>query len=164
MVGSIKWPNVIRFYTSFTQGETRSIILEYADKGSLEQYLQNTRPPVGLKDITRFWRGIFGLLRGLKDMHHGQDIVYVLHLPQDNYHLTLLRWRQDLKPANILVLSSSSTAISPYNCKFKIAYFGTSRLKRVDPSDPDDTDQDTQGTKTYGIYHTFMINTSRNTN
>jgi len=74
-IGNTQSPNVIGFYSSFTLGETHSIILEYADKGSLEQYLQNTRPPVGLKDTTRFWRGIFGLLRGLKDMHHGQDIV-----------------------------------------------------------------------------------------
>jgi hypothetical protein len=63
----------------------------------------------------------------------------------------ILSWHQDIKPSNILVLSSPSHPASPYHYKFKIADFSTSHLKRVISSEDDDTDRDTQGTRTYGM-------------
>ncbi|CZR56655.1 uncharacterized protein PAC_06544 [Phialocephala subalpina] len=127
-------PNVVNFYTAFKHGSTCHVILEYADRGSLEQYFMNNAPPVEEVDIARLWKRVLGLIRGLKDLHNGEEVV----------------WHQDLKPANILVLSDSSTDISPYASIFKIAGLGTSHSKRITSDNDDRSDRDAQGTRTYG--------------
>lgn len=68
-------PNVIGFHTAFKHGDICHTILEYADRGSLEQYLRaNTKPVVG-EDIARLWKRVLGLVRGLKDLHNGNQVV-----------------------------------------------------------------------------------------
>jgi len=74
--GTIETPNVIKFYSSFMHGTTHNIILEYADKGSLADWIRRTLAPVGGQDTLRFWTGVLGLTRGLRDLHHGSSIVY----------------------------------------------------------------------------------------
>jgi serine/threonine protein kinase len=68
-------PNVIGFYTAFKHGSTWHCILEYADRGSLERYLQLHMPPKDGIDIARLWKRILGLNRGLKDLHNNDHGV-----------------------------------------------------------------------------------------
>ncbi|RDL30168.1 uncharacterized protein BP5553_10446 [Venustampulla echinocandica] len=126
-------PNVVGFYTAFKHGNICHAILEYADRGSLEQYLEANKPPVDGVDVARFWKRALGLIRGLKDLHNGDRIVC----------------HQDIKPANVLVLSDPSIN-SPYASTFKIADLGTSHSKRITSSDDDRSSRDAQGTRTYG--------------
>ncbi|KAH6672041.1 hypothetical protein B0J14DRAFT_85731 [Halenospora varia] len=126
-------PNVIGFYTAFKHGSTWHCILEYADRGSLEQYLRLNMPPKDKINIARLWKRVLGLIRGLKDLQNGHEVIY----------------HQDVKPANILVLSDSDNS-SPYASIFKIADLGTSHSKRIVATDQDHSDPDAQGTRTYG--------------
>jgi serine/threonine protein kinase len=68
-------PNVIGFYTAFKHGSTWHCILEYADRGSLGRYLQSNIPPKDGLDIARFWKRVLGLVRGLKDLHNGHEVM-----------------------------------------------------------------------------------------
>lgn len=60
---------VIGYYGSFVHGETRHILLEYADKGDLERYFTNIVPPDNGEDILSFWEGMFNIVRALMDIH-----------------------------------------------------------------------------------------------
>lgn len=51
------------------QGETRNIILEYADKGTLEQYFQTVEPPDSGEDILKFWESMFRPVKALMAIH-----------------------------------------------------------------------------------------------
>lgn len=62
-------PNLIEFYGSYVLDGTYNVILEYADQGNLEDYFKNTAPPSRGKDITQFWRGLFGVIRALDKIH-----------------------------------------------------------------------------------------------
>lgn len=62
--------------------------------------------------------------------------------------LTRLRWHQDVKPNNILVLSGNSNY--PYDVEFKLADLGLSHFKRTLKLDRKIVDSDVGGTKDYG--------------
>jgi hypothetical protein len=68
-------PNVIGFYTAFKHGSTWHCILEYADRGSLEQYLQCSMPPEDGIHVARLWKRVLDLIRGLKDLHNGREVM-----------------------------------------------------------------------------------------
>ena len=68
-------PNIIGFYTAFKHGSTYHCILEYADRGSLEEYLQKNAPPTDGIDIARLWKRVLGIIRGLKDLHNGTEVM-----------------------------------------------------------------------------------------
>ena len=61
--------NIIGFYGSFVQEETYNVLLEFADKGTLEDYFQNTPPPSSGEDIVKLWRGLFDILNALVMIH-----------------------------------------------------------------------------------------------
>jgi serine/threonine protein kinase len=67
--------DIIGFYTAFKHGDMCNIILEYADKGTLAEFLRGTTPPSEGQEVFRLWKGIFGLMKGLHDLHNGQDIM-----------------------------------------------------------------------------------------
>lgn len=62
-------PGLIGFYGSFVHGDTYNIILEYADRGTLENYFQTVTPPWGPTSIADFWGGLFGVIRALIIIH-----------------------------------------------------------------------------------------------
>ena len=45
------------------------MLLEYADKGNLEEYFQRTQPPSTGEDIVKFWRSLFNVLKALSRIH-----------------------------------------------------------------------------------------------
>ena len=65
--------NIIGFYGSFTHSGTCNVVLEYADKGNLEDYLQSVPPPTKPEDIITFWEGLLHIAQGLLTIHGQQD-------------------------------------------------------------------------------------------
>lgn len=61
--------SIRRFCGSYIHGDEFNIILEHADKGSLEDYFRNESPPSSGPDILGFWEGLFQLIKGLKAIH-----------------------------------------------------------------------------------------------
>jgi len=61
--------SIIRFYGSYIHGDEFNILLEFADRGSLEGYFQRETPPSHGVDIIKFWEGLFELIKGLKAIH-----------------------------------------------------------------------------------------------
>ena len=71
--------SVVRFYGSYTQAEKFNIILEYADKGSLEKFLQRNAPPTQVEHIRDFWKNLLELLKALIYLHnHSEGGMYVV--------------------------------------------------------------------------------------
>jgi len=61
--------SIIRFHGSYIHGDSYNILLEYADKGSLEEYFQKQTPPSRGRDIIKFWDGLFQLIKALIAIH-----------------------------------------------------------------------------------------------
>ena len=62
-------PNIISFYGSFVRHHTYNIILEYADKATLEEYMASNHPPNNGEDILILWKRLFALFVGLGRIH-----------------------------------------------------------------------------------------------
>jgi serine/threonine protein kinase len=65
--------SIIKFYGNYTQGNTYNILLEYADKGDLEDYFQRELPLTLLEEIGKFWKGKFSIVDALKTIHNIGD-------------------------------------------------------------------------------------------
>jgi serine/threonine protein kinase len=63
--------HIIGFYGSFTRNGTFNVLLEYADKGTLKEYLENQAlvAPTNGEDITQLWEALFKLIHALKCIH-----------------------------------------------------------------------------------------------
>jgi serine/threonine protein kinase len=66
--------SIIGFYGSYIQDGTYNILLEYADRGTLEHYLHTTPSPTTGEDIYRFWSAVFNLIKALKLIHDVQPV------------------------------------------------------------------------------------------
>ena len=62
-------PNIVSFYGSFVRDQTYNIILEYADKATLE-VLMSKAPPDNGEDILILWKRLFALFEGLGRIHN----------------------------------------------------------------------------------------------
>lgn len=155
-------PSLIGFYGSFIQGNTFNIILEYADRNTLEHYFSDVRAPAKALDIVAFWEGLFDTILALKCIHDvdeqgnvdGPQVLYGYAPPPRTDDgctrwLTLYRFQQDVKPVNILVVSNGAT--SSYNWKFKLADLGLSHFQKVASGRGSVFANDAHGTRTYGM-------------
>ena len=61
--------SVIQFYGSFKHRGAYNLILEYADKGTLEQYFETAQQPASGPDIREFWYSILQLTKALSRIH-----------------------------------------------------------------------------------------------
>ena len=66
-------PNIIGFYGSFVRGENFNIILEHADLGSLEDFMQRVQPPSSIEDTILFWDNLFNVTHGLVTIHNTKE-------------------------------------------------------------------------------------------
>jgi len=71
--------SIIKFYGSYTQAGTFNIVLEYADKGSLDKFLPNNNPPTRQEDVCVFWKSLLDLFQALIYLHnHSEGGMYVV--------------------------------------------------------------------------------------
>ncbi|KAG8532871.1 uncharacterized protein KY384_002749 [Bacidia gigantensis] len=136
--------NIIGYHGSFRRKNTYNLILEYANKGNLEDFMRQNPPPSTGQEIILLWERLFELYLGLVVIHHPEPGLDQVH----GYH-------QDINPKNILVKSQGGSTI--YDCKFVLADLGLSHFKAVDPAEPDATDWDNFGTHAYGAPETFRL-------
>jgi len=68
--GSQLGKTIIGFYGSFIYGDTPTIILEYADRGTLDEFLKDTPAPEAGEDIIRLWDGLLRLQVALNTIHN----------------------------------------------------------------------------------------------
>ncbi|KAL9611816.1 MAG: hypothetical protein Q9167_003584 [Letrouitia subvulpina] len=134
--------NIIAFYGGFERENMYNIILEYADGGSLDEFMERTPAPPDSNQLLVFWDQFFNILYGLAIIHgEGSE--------EGNGPHMLLGWHQDINPTNILV-KSKPNALCPYDVHFKIADLGLSHFKINTSGLGNATDKDTFGTKAYG--------------
>ena len=62
--------NIIEYYGSFVRDNTYNIILEYADRRTLEDYMQNTHEPTSINDIMIFYRRFLSIMHGIVQIHN----------------------------------------------------------------------------------------------
>ena len=109
-------PFIIACYGSFIDNETYNIILEYADRGTLEDFLKSAPAPPSSQEMIEYWDRFSSVTHGLATIHGTEastetnipvllgyafdSLPHVLELDSRSY-----RWHQDIKPANILVFS-----------------------------------------------------------
>ena len=62
-------PFVLAYYGSFIDRDTYNIILEYADRGNLEQYLKSTPKPPTFQDMIVYWERFSNITHGLAAIH-----------------------------------------------------------------------------------------------
>ncbi|KAK7952722.1 uncharacterized protein PG986_008450 [Apiospora aurea] len=137
---AIRNKNIVNYYGSFqwyseTGDHYFTIILEFAEEGSLYDLYKSNDPPTSSEEIRKFWKGLVGLVEGVEALHnhvngHGYTIIH-----------------QDLKPSNVLVLRNNTRPQSPF--QFKIGDLGASTVK-YGPPPQRDNGPDTGAGKTYG--------------
>ena len=71
--GSKPPANIIGFHCSFIRDGTYNLILEYADSGTLRDFMRVKPPPSRGEDIITFWRNLCGLLSGLQTIHEAGE-------------------------------------------------------------------------------------------
>jgi hypothetical protein len=64
---------MIGFHGSFRHGDRYNIVLEFADKGSLERYFKITEPPAKGEDIIGFWESLFMVIAATRALHSGDQ-------------------------------------------------------------------------------------------
>lgn len=62
-------PYITKYYGSFEHNEKKYVIMEFADKGSLDVYFRNTAPPSKPEDIMAFWKSLFDIAKALQHVH-----------------------------------------------------------------------------------------------
>jgi serine/threonine protein kinase len=105
--------SVIKFYGSYIYRDSYNILLEFADKGSLEDYFRRESPPSRGEDIIKFWERLFQLIKVLKAIH----FVFGTYIYRGHF---------DVRPENILVVSKGAESA---DWLFKFAGFGASNAK-----------------------------------
>ena len=66
-------PQIIGFHGSFVLDGTFNILLEYADKGTLDDFLSRTPPPCTAGDIITFWKSFLDITLGLVRIHNASS-------------------------------------------------------------------------------------------
>ncbi|KAH0539072.1 hypothetical protein FGG08_004370 [Glutinoglossum americanum] len=136
-------PNMICFYGSYIQDDSYNVLLDYADRGTLEEHFQRSGQPPA-EHIIPFWRELFSVIKPVMRIHE----VSPDGLAEYPAGMQIFQgWYQDIKPSNIFVKSDTT---SPLGLRFILADLGLSHFKSKIPSQNDVADKDTRGTRTCG--------------
>jgi hypothetical protein len=60
---------IIRILGSYIHGTSRNILLEFADKGTLEEFFKRESPPSHGNGIVKFWEALFQIIKGVQTIH-----------------------------------------------------------------------------------------------
>ncbi|KAK6365008.1 uncharacterized protein PV06_04457 [Exophiala oligosperma] len=147
----------IGYYGSFTHGNTRNILLEYANYGSLETFFSSVDAPTTGEDIIRFWQSMFGIIDAVCKIH-------TIPSPESQNAAPLFNgWHQDIKPENILVSSGSGDG----EFEFKLADLGLAHFHKVKVRAKSHyngaiSGRDVGGTREYGAPECYRGDESQN--
>ncbi|KAI0020697.1 hypothetical protein F4780DRAFT_779370 [Xylariomycetidae sp. FL0641] len=131
--------NVISLYGCFRQNESYHLILEHANRGSLEDLLDKGCAPTSAEDRLYFWTSLLRVIHGFRAVHSWLD--------SDTDH-RFLGIHEDVKPDNILLCQGESD--SPYDFVPKVADFGLfSRIRDSRTSSSQAMGLDNQGNQVY---------------
>ncbi|ORY56098.1 uncharacterized protein BCR38DRAFT_478873 [Pseudomassariella vexata] len=144
---------IVRYYGSIEQGNTRTIILEYARGGNLVNYYQKHREGLPADRRKAFWDAMFVMCDGLVALHGQVSSQHDSKISRENG----MEWKfvgihQDIKPQNILVFPGPEE--DPYNCTFKLADFGRSCVQVKEAADNPFVNE--YGNKMYGPPEAFQ--------
>ncbi len=139
--------SIIKFYGSYIHGDNYNILLEFADKGSLEEYFRRESPPSRGGDIIKFWEGLFQLIKGLKAIHSAREYVFIRTFFA--FSINVYRGHFDVRPENILVVSNGAESS---DWLFKFADFGASNAKGGMPEEKLLKANEMKECPTYGQY------------
>ncbi|KAL9633347.1 MAG: hypothetical protein Q9164_004751 [Protoblastenia rupestris] len=114
--------------------------------GTLEDFMRESVPPSNHEDTFTFWDHLCNIMQGLASIHNAAT-------KENSPHQSLIGWHQDIKPANILVVSG--TRGSAYDCNFKVADLGLSHFKDTSSTQSNASDFDACGTRAYGAPEIF---------
>jgi len=117
MLETVQHKHIIKYVRTFTDGNCLNIVMEYADLGSLHKLVTTAArgdEMLHLFDEKNIWRFLNQMSSAL-DYLHCKKPRRILH--------------RDLKPDNILVVSTSN---STPNFQFKLADFGLAKLLTAD--------------------------------
>lgn len=123
--------SIINFYGSFIHGDEYNILLEYPDKGTLEDFFSLETPPSRGPEIIKFWECLFSLINGLKAIHSSRSwvnysrSVYMILTP-------FYRGHHSISPDAIVVISNGAGNLSDW--KFKLANVGIDSVSKEDRS------------------------------
>lgn len=62
-------PYIIAYYGGFIHGNSYNIILEYADQGTLENFMRKTMSPSTIEDCLLFWDRLSNVTHGIMTIH-----------------------------------------------------------------------------------------------
>jgi serine/threonine protein kinase len=99
-------PNIIKYYTSFTENDNVYIVMQYINNGNLKTLMKDEGKDY--LDEKKIWDYLIQSLRGLKYLHDKKKIIH-----------------RDIKPDNILL---------DLNNNIKISDFGVSAINSADAS------------------------------
>ncbi|ROW17218.1 hypothetical protein VPNG_01208 [Cytospora leucostoma] len=126
-------------YGTVTEGNMNyTIILEYADRGTLLDVFHRNRPPVTFEEIKIFWSRIYKIVKALYSIQNtlpktlGSSCVH-----------------QDIKPSNIFACGDEEGRSEDYRSTLKIGDFGESSVVRADPLHRTSRGFDNRGGRTY---------------
>lgn len=68
-IKDLKHQHIIKYYGSFVQGNTYSLVLEFVDGVNLAEYFEQTTKPATRLDAWLFWKSLSGVWSGLAGLH-----------------------------------------------------------------------------------------------
>jgi serine/threonine protein kinase len=149
--------SILGCYGSYTERNTYNILLEFADRGSLENYFQKESPPSDREDIVKFWKALFELIDALRTIHESSNAdcePQIFHgyatCSSRSMQADVFRWHQNIKPANILVMSKGKS--SPYDWQFKLADIGLDHFENNGSEADNASASEDGGTRVYGKF------------
>lgn len=130
--------HMVRFLCSYSHRNRYYTLLEFADLGTLENFMEQQPSPRSGEEVLMFWSRFLPIVEAIVNMHDIQDHEH-LGTVGGYAQSTSLKWsasltifrsicHQDIKPGNILVKSRPG-ATDLFDCAFGLADFGSSRYR-----------------------------------
>ena len=120
------------YWLSEASLRSNTLMLEYAEEGTLSNLFQRGQAPFEPSDIRMLWKAFLNMVKAVEMIHEQEDLraYAALFYPslrlrfhgQLTHHLCSIH--QDLKPSNILVFPSHN-AEEPFAYVFKVCDFAT---------------------------------------